>query len=201
LVLTALLLCCSTLSGNAPQNSTNPSTELQATKTPDATSPELTVQPLSTVPDAPTPKTLMSSAAKGELDLAASGEPNVPAIQPPLSTPVKPAITESYETPRQRKIWYGLMVAGHGTAAFDAWTTRRAISGGYGTEGNPLQRPFAHSGAIYATTQVTPLIMDYLGRRMMRSSHSWIRKSWWVPQAASASVSLGAGIHNYSIVP
>jgi hypothetical protein len=93
------------------------------------------------------------------------------------------------------------MVAGHGTAAFDAWTTRRAITTGYGVEGDPLQRPFANSGAIYATTQVTPLVMDYLGHRMMRSSHSWVRKAWWVPQAASASVSLGAGIHNYSIVP
>lgn len=98
-------------------------------------------------------------------------------------------------------IWYSLMVADHGTAAFDAWTTRRAVNGGYGVEGDPLQRPFAHSGAIYATTQVTPVIMDYLGHRMMRSNHPWIRKAWWVPQAASASVSLGAGLHNYSIAP
>jgi hypothetical protein len=93
------------------------------------------------------------------------------------------------------------MAVSHGAAAFDAWTTRRAVSGGYGVEGDPLQRPFAHSGAIYATTQVTPLIMDYLGHRMMRSRNPWIRKAWWVPQAASTSVSLGAGIHNYSIVP
>ena len=125
----------------------------------------------------------------------------MPAIQPVLSSPVKPAATEPYETPRQRGFWYGLMAVSHGAAAFDAWTTRRAVSGGYGVEGDPLQRPFAHSGAIYATTQVTPLIMDYLGRRMMRSSHPWMRKAWWVPQAASASVSLGAGIHNYNVVP
>jgi hypothetical protein len=92
------------------------------------------------------------------------------------------------------------MVVGHGAAAFDAWTTRQAVSGGYGVEGDPFQRPFAHSGAIYATTQVTPLIMDYLGHRMMRSRHEWMRRAWWVPQAASASVSLGAGIHNYRVV-
>ncbi len=68
-------------------------------------------------------------------------------------------------------------------------------------EGDPLQRPFANSGAIYATTQVAPVIMDYLGYRMLRSRHNWIRKAWWVPQAASASVSLGAGIHNFALVP
>lgn len=93
------------------------------------------------------------------------------------------------------------MMLGHGTAAFDAWTTRRVIGGGYGVEGDPLQRPFANSGAIYATTQVTPLLMDFVGRRMMRNKLPWVRKAWWVPQAASASVSLGAGIHNYHVVP
>jgi hypothetical protein len=64
-----------------------------------------------------------------------------------------------------------------------------------------LQRPFANSNAIYATTQVTPLIMDYLGRRMMRSRYPLFRRFWWVPQTASASVSLAAGIHNYRVVP
>jgi len=92
------------------------------------------------------------------------------------------------------------MAAGHGAAAFDAWTTRRAISGGYGTEGDPLQRPFANSGAIYATTQVVPALMDFLGHRMMRSESPTIRKFWWIPQAASTGVSLGAGIHNYRVV-
>jgi len=92
------------------------------------------------------------------------------------------------------------MAAGHGSAAFDAWSTRRAISGGYGTEGDPLERPFANSGAIYATTQIIPALMDYLGHRMMRSEHPTIRKFWWIPQTASAGVSLGAGIHNYRIV-
>jgi len=90
---------------------------------------------------------------------------------------------------------------GHGAAVFDSWTTRRAVSSGYGVEGNPLERPFAHSGAIYATTQVTPLIMDYVGRRMMRSSRTWVRKAWWIPQAANAGLSVGAGLHNYNVVP
>lgn len=92
------------------------------------------------------------------------------------------------------------MAVNHVAAAFDAWTTRRAISGGYGTEGDALQRPFANSNAIYATTQVVPVLMDYMGHRMMRSEHPTIRKFWWIPQAASAGVSLGAGVHNYRLV-
>lgn len=128
--------------------------------------------------------------------MASAGE--VP-IQPAGNSPVKPVTAEWYETPAGRKAWYGLLILGHGAAAFDAWTTRRVIGGGYGVEADPLQRPFAHSGAIYATTQVTPVIMDFVGHRMMRSSHPLLRKAWWVPQAASAGVSLSAGIHNYGI--
>jgi hypothetical protein len=150
-------------------------------------------------PDAPTPKMIAASASKA--DPLSGAESTAAPIQPAAKSPVKPAIGESYETAKQRKIWYALMVLDHGTAAFDAWTTRRAISGGYGVEGDPLQRPFAHSGAIYATTQVTPVVMDLLAHSMMRSSHPIIRKAWWIPQTASASVSLGAGIHNYSMVP
>jgi hypothetical protein len=150
-----------------------------------------------TKPDAPTPK--LSATVSEDLDPGMSS--SLPAAKAIANVPVKPATTESYETPRKRMIWYGLMVAAHGTAAFDAWTTRRAITGGYGTEGDPLQRPFANSNAIYATTQVAPLLMDYVGHRMMRSRYPVFRRLWWVPQAASASVSLGAGIHNYRVVP
>jgi hypothetical protein len=200
LILTALvLMCCNTISGDAPRTSAIPAatsvTEINATPIPSAVR---SGKVESTKPDAPLPKTTVSSNAKTDFD-ASGAETATPAPLPAISSPVKPATADSYESPRDRKIWYGLMFASHGAAAFDAWTTRRAIGGGYGIEGDPLQRPFANSGAIYATTQVTPLIMDYVGHRMMRSSHNWIRRGWWIPQAASASVSFGAGVHNYSI--
>jgi hypothetical protein len=91
------------------------------------------------------------------------------------------------------------MAVGHSAAAFDAYSTRRALSGNYGTEGNPLLRPFAHSNAIYAATQVSPAVMDYVGRRMMTSGHPTLRKFWWVPQVAGAGFSFGAGMHNYAL--
>jgi hypothetical protein len=151
--------------------------------------------------DAPDEK--ISSVARS-LAEASGPESSVslPAMSQPFSNaPIKYAVEGTYETARQRKIWYGLVAASSGAAAFDAWTTRRAISGGYGVEGDPLLRPFAHSNAIYAATQASPAIMDYLGHRMMTSHHEWMRRLWWVPQVAGTSFSLGAGIHNYRLVP
>ena len=145
-------------------------------------------------------------------DAAAAELPSMPApkvavktdAEPALAAfpamPVKPAVIAIQETPRQRKIWYGLAAAGHAGAAFDAWSTRRAITSGAGTEANPMLRPFAHSGALYVATQASPLLMDYLGKRMMTSQHKWMRKVWWLPQAAGASMSFAAGAHNTMLV-
>ena len=113
--------------------------------------------------------------------------------------PVGPA-TRPRETPKQGKIWYGLMVVSHSGAMFDAWTTRRAVANGYGQEANPFLRPFANSNAIYAATQASPAFMDFLGKRMMVSQSPWIRKLWWVPQVAGASLSFTAGVRNMGFV-
>ncbi len=200
MILTALVLMyCNTISGDAIRTSATPAVtsaaEINTTASPSA---DRSGEVESAKPDAPLAKTAVSANAKTDFDTSGA-ETATPALLPAISSPAKPATADSYESPRDRKIWYGLMFASHGAAAFDAWTTRRAIAGGYGVEGDPMQRPFANSGAIYATTQVTPLIMDYVGHRMMRSGHNWIRKGWWIPQAASASVSFGAAMHNYSI--
>jgi hypothetical protein len=126
------------------------------------------------------------------------GKPVAPAMS---IAPVKPFIGRPYETATQRKLWYALSFTGSGAAAFDAWSTRRAISQGYGVEGNPLLRPFSHSHALYAATQVSPLVMDYLGKRLMVSQHSMLRKMWWLPQAAGSTISLSAAVHNVGLVP
>jgi hypothetical protein len=154
-----------------------------------------------TLPAAPTPKIAAdnSSAASGE-STSLSAEPIQPAppIQP--ASPPKFAMRGRMESPRQRVAWIGLSVAGHGTAAFDAYSTRQAVSGGYGNEANPLLRPFAHSGAIYAATQVSPTVMDFLGYKMMKNHRPWVRRMWWVPQAAGAGLSFTAGMHNMSLL-
>jgi hypothetical protein len=159
----------------------NSSTELAESSSKDAS-------PTASLPSAPEPKVKTDAEAI---------EPN-PSAQP--FQPVKPALTGSVETPRQRKMWYGLMAAGHAGAAFDAWSTRRAVSGGYGQESNPFLAPFAHSNALYAATQVSPAVMDFIGKRMMRSQYPLFRKFWWLPQTAGASFSFVAGVHNVRMV-
>ena len=129
----------------------------------------------------------------------AASESSETSIQPFKKGPIKPAVERPAPTHRQKVLWYTFMAAGHGAAGFDAWSTRRAISGNYGTEGDPFLRPFAHSNAIYAATQVSPAVMDYLGRLMMTSSHPMLRRFWWFPQVAGAGLSFGSGMHNYSI--
>jgi hypothetical protein len=114
--------------------------------------------------------------------------------------PVKPVLTRPRETPKQRKMWYALTIAGSSGAAFDAWSTHRAVVGGYGQEANPFLRPFAKSNAIYAATQVSPAVMDFLGKRMMVSENPSIRKLWWVPQLLGTGMSFASAAHNVSIV-
>src|SRR5260370_16826292 len=71
---------------------------------------------VASLPAAPTPK------VKADLEPIA---PN-PAAQPFL--PVKPVFTRPRETPRQRKIWYGLALAGHSAAAFYASSTHPPLT-------------------------------------------------------------------------
>jgi hypothetical protein len=162
------------------------------------------------VANAPEAVTVADAADAKELS-AAHELPSMPkpkvdseAVQPPSVAlpvqPMKPAYIRPRETRGQRVAWYSLMAAGHGAAAFDAYSTRLAISGNYGTETNPFLRPFSHSSALYAATQVSPALMDYIGKRMMVSETRWVRKMWWLPQAAGSGFSVFAGVHNLNVV-
>lgn len=103
---------------------------------------------------------------------------------------VKAAIDE-----RSKRAWLALAFAEHGAAAFDAYSTR--ISVGHGNvEEDPLMKPFAHSAAIYAATQVTPFLMDFVARRMQRSENPFLRRVWWMPQSMEMGLSIFAGVHN-----
>ena len=186
MVITALLLLCSIpqmdeaakVFGDSPAVASNSTAKDSSTK-------ELSLS--ASLPSAPTPK------------VKTDAEPILPSTAQPVQ-PLRPVISRPRETPAQRKIWYALVFAGHSGAAFDAWSTRRAISGGYGQEANPLLRPFANSNALYAATQVSPAFMDFLGKRMMVSQHRWVRRIWWLPQVAGASSSFVAGAHNVGVV-
>ena len=183
MVIATLLLICSIPQMDDTAKGVNDSPAAVS----DSTTKESTLI-ASELPSAPTPK------VKADAEPIA---PN-PAAQP--FQPVKPVFTRPRETPRQRKLWYALTIAGSSGAAFDAWSTKRAVVGGYGQEANPFLRPFANSNAIYAATQVSPAFMDYVGKRMMVSQNRWVRKMWWLPQAAGASMSFVSGAHNVGVV-
>ncbi|HUL17321.1 MAG TPA: hypothetical protein VLV88_15090 [Terriglobales bacterium] len=201
MVLATLVLLCA-----LPQVA-NDGAKLAAASAPAVETADTMDAPAVKLPDSPAPKLETSSASDSSAKLSAgsASETLAAPIRPAspaggIQPGIKPAISGEYK-PQYKKEWYALMFVSHSAAVFDAWSTRRAISGNYGTEGNPLLRPFSHSDAMYAATQVSPAIMDFLGRKMMTSRHSWMRKLWWVPQSAGASVSFASAAHNMSVVP
>jgi hypothetical protein len=183
MVLATLLLICSIPQMDDTAKVVNDSPAVSS----DSTTKDSTLV-AAALPSAPAPKV---KADPEPIALNAAAQP---------LRPVKPVLAGPRETPRQRKIWYGLALVGGGGAAFDAWSTHRAVAGGYGQEANPFLRPFASSNAIYAATQVSPLVMDFLGKQMMTSQHRWVRKMWWLPQTAGASLSFASGVHNVGVV-
>ncbi len=120
------------------------------------------------------------------------------SVRIPEPMPVKPVKVYSPEKPRMSRTWLALTMVQHGAATFDAYSTRQAIGHG-AVEDDPLMRPFAHSGAIYAAIQVGPLLLDYVARRMQHSEYGMVRRMWFVPQSASTAGFLISGVHNLSV--
>ena len=118
---------------------------------------------------------------------------HIPPVRPSKDNGI-----EWTESRPSRRSWLALAVAEHSAAAFDAYSTRQAISRG-AVEDDPLMQPFAHSPMIYAATQVGPLMFDYLSRRMQRSEYGFVRRMWWAPQSLSMGVSIFAGVHNLRV--
>jgi hypothetical protein len=97
-------------------------------------------------------------------------------------------------SPGRLRAWLLLGIAQHGAAFFDAKTTRDAMR--THQELDPLLRPFAHSAALYPVMQIAPTGLDWLGLRLASSRHRWLRKMWWLPQAAATAGFLWSATHN-----
>jgi hypothetical protein len=195
MLLAAMLLLVSTpQSGDTAKAAANPPAAISS-----ASNDSVSSDPAMSAPD-PKVKTdaeleADNESASGSVSSNASAASVEPGSAP--ITSVRPATSWLSENPEaSKKWWYGLAAAGSGAAVFDAWSTRRVITGGYGVEENPTLRPFAHSDALYAATQVSPLVMDLVGRWMMVSRFRMARRLWWLPQAAGSGVSVAAGVHN-----
>lgn len=110
----------------------------------------------------------------------------------------KPAKVTPAETRPSTRSWLLLSFVQHGTAAFDAYSTRQAIGRG-AVEMDPLMRPFAHSAGIYPAIQVGPVLLDILARHMQRSENRFARRMWWAPQSVSTAGFLFSGVHNLGV--
>jgi len=124
---------------------------------------------------------------------------SVQPAPPSLAVPFSQSTPADYREKSLRREWIALGIAQHSAAAFDAWSTRRALSTGDAQESNPVLRPFANNSSLYAAIQVGPVLFDYVSRRMMTSQHGWARRTWWILQAASTATSLASGAHNLTI--
>lgn len=116
----------------------------------------------------------------------------VPEIKPEKPRELTPA--EIYPSRR----WIALSVVQSAAAGFDAYSTRYAVGHG-AVEEDPLMRPFAHSPSIYVASQLCPVALDFVARRMQRSPNSFIRRMWWLPQTTSTGLYLFSGVHNMHV--
>jgi len=132
------------------------------------------------------------------LGLTPQNSQSFSTIRLPEPQPEKPVHFVAAETLPGRRVWMMLSIAEHSAAAFDAYSTRRAIASG-AVEEDPMMRPFANSPAIYAAIQAGPVLLDFVARRMQRSQNSLLRRAWWVPQSASAGMFLFSGVHNIRV--
>jgi hypothetical protein len=140
----------------------------------------------------------VASASESPTSEAPSQGPGLPARNAFPSALSVSHLQDSFEKLQRRK-WLALSIAQHSATTFDAWSTRHVISSGQGRELNPMLRPFAGNGSLYAVIQVGPIVFDYLGRRMMTSQHEWARRTWWIPQVVSTAMSLASGVHNLNV--
>ncbi len=141
-------------------------------------------EPGAELPDAPV---LVAVASPGPLAFVKSGKP--------LTVSVAQLQAENR---RREMMWKGLTVATSGAAMFDAISTRHAITTYGAVELNPLLKPFAGNSSLFAAIQVAPALLDFAGKKMMYSRHTWLRRTWFVPQGASFVSSILCGAHNLS---
>jgi hypothetical protein len=152
--------------------------------------------------DSATASSASSGSSSGALNPASlhtalQNSPSLAMIRVPESESA-PLRTISVESLPSRRQWIALSIAQHAAAAFDAYTTRDAISRG-AVEQDPLMRPFANSSGIYAAIQACPVALDFAARHMQRSDKNFIRRTWWVPQTISMGMFLFSGAHNLRV--
>ena len=137
-------------------------------------------------------------ASLNNVSLSDTQKQGIATIRVPDPEPAKPIQIQPAESLHPSRAWLALSLVQGSAATFDAYSTRQAIGHG-AVEGDPLLRPFAHSGALYGAIQVGPVVLDYVARHMQRSENNFFRRTWWVPQSLATAGFLVSGAHNMSV--
>jgi len=181
---------------NKPQGTTNSATQvLTADAFPAGSEASVAFEPGRLMPEPVAPVASSPAGPANPAPFVATPAAAAPVYGPAYRAPIKVVADR-----RERMEWFGLSIAAHSAAGFDAWSTRRVLSSvPQAQEMNPFLRPFAGNASMYAAVQVAPTIFDYLSHRMMTSRHEFFRHTWWLPQAVSATVSVASGVHNVGV--
>lgn len=197
LAIAALLLHFAPTAQALPDFAASPVVKLASADTKTAQRKPTAAAESSTSSDSSNANAIPAAFTLAKLESSSQNGQALDTIRVPSPAPGRPAnviLPESHP----RKVWLALSIAEHSAATFDAYSTRLAVSRG-ATEADPMMQPFAHSPAIYGAIQVGPLVLDYAARRMERSQHGFLRKTWWVPQTAATGLFLFSGAHNVSV--
>jgi hypothetical protein len=197
LAIAALLLHFAPTAQALPDFAASPVVKLASADTKTAQRKPTAAAESSTSSDSSNANAIPAAFTLAKLESSSQNGQALDTIRVPSPAPGRPAnviLPESHP----RKVWLALSIAEHSAATFDAYSTRLAVSRG-ATEADPMMQPFAHSPAIYGAIQVGPLVLDYAARRMERSQHGFLRKTWWVPQTAATGLFLFSGAHNMSV--
>lgn len=128
---------------------------------------------------------------------ASQDSPSISTARISENNPAKQSGVNHSATHFSRR-WLALSLAQSAGAGFDAYSTRYAIGHG-AVEDDPVMRPFVKSPAMYAISQVGPAVLDFVAWRMQRSSNTYIRRVWWLPQITSMSFYISSGFHNLHV--
>jgi len=179
----------------APISVTAPSSPAPRALLASADVPATANVPVNPAPVHPAAQASADSLHADNLDTSADTSlSSITVPEPPLGKPVH---IDVESLPSRRK-WLMLAIAEHGAAAFDAYATRDAVSHG-AHEDDPFLRPVANSNAIYAVSQIGPLLLDYASHKMQRSENNFERHAWWVPQSLATAVYLVSGVHDLHV--
>jgi hypothetical protein len=168
---------------------------LSSVRCPPAKAQSISPVPVSSMPS-PSPSDVENSPARTVSTIESSGLPSAPPIHitPRTDSPVKAVVRTPFHS------WLALSIVGQAAVLADVKTTLDLRSSSPLTfrESDPLARPFvnmptpAYVGSAVALTAGLSLA----SWKLSTSENGWLRRHWWLPQAAQIVLNAECAVHN-----